>query len=105
MSVTLLDDLRIEECPILKEDIGEGSFEPVFVAYVDVGWIKLQSHPLALNHLLGKSGSLSAKVFYGLLWVLRFRCVYTDQADPLPSTNNDGISINDPGNKTPIGLS
>ena len=41
MSVALLDDLRMEECPILKEDIGESSFVPVFVADLAVGLVKL----------------------------------------------------------------
>ncbi len=41
VSIPLLDYLCIEKRPILKEDIGESPFVPVFVAYVGVGLVKL----------------------------------------------------------------
>ncbi len=68
------------------------------MVYVGIGLVELYPHPLASYHLLGESGCLSAKVFNGLLRVFCLRCVHTDQADPLPGTNNYRISINNPGN-------
>jgi len=48
--IPLLDDLSVGEGAIFQEHVGEGPSVFVFVSNVGVGLVKLQTHPLTLDH-------------------------------------------------------
>ena len=74
------------------------------MTYVGIGLVKLQSHLLALDHLLSESRCLFAEVLNGSPWVLGLWCVHTNEADPLFVLQNQGVTIYNPSNSAELRL-
>src|SRR5207247_3258767 len=104
VAVTLFDNVGIQQCAVFKEHISQSTTVTVLVRSYRVRLVKLQPYPLSFHHSPCKGARFLAEVFHGLLWMLDFRCINSDEPHALTALQKKRIAINHTLNDIKIAL-
>ena len=97
-SVALLDDLLVQERPVLQPDVCQGAAVAVDLVSPRVG---LDSDPLALGQPSREFAGFLAEALDGLLGVDGLRGVDAEESDALATIEDQGVTVNDAGDFAP----